>query len=113
MSGGVPNEGDWVLFRNESSYERVAVQCCQAERVTPKLVRFVGSRHPRQCSILSVVASYADKETAERMRDKIAGVAGEFSNRRRAAEEEKSRRVTAALEAAHQSIAKLLARGES
>lgn len=100
--------GDWVLFRNDRSYDPVSVEMKQAEGVTPKLVKFAGTRHPRQCHRLSVVAAFAEKADAERARDGIAGIAGEFARRRRAAEDARSAAITAALAAANKQIARLL-----
>jgi hypothetical protein len=77
--------------------------------VTPKLVKFVGSQWPRQCSILDLVASFKDEGTARRTADSIGGVAGEFNRRRRAANEEKTRRVTEALTAANRSVERIIA----
>jgi len=98
---------DWVLFRSESSYDPVAVQMKRATQVTPKLVRF-GANHPKQCHRLSVVAAFPKQADAERVRDAIAGVAGEYQRRRRAAEDARSAAITAALTAANKQIARLL-----
>lgn len=103
-----PRAGEWILFRSASGYDRIAVEIKQAEKVTPKLVKFSGS-WPRQCGRLDVVASFVDEETARRVRDSIGGVAGEFERRRRAAEDERSRRVTEALTAANQQVARIIA----
>jgi len=81
----------------------------QAEKVTPRLVKFVGANYPRQCGILEVVGSFADKATAERVSDSIGGIAGEYERRRRAAQDELSARMTAAITAANQQIARLIA----
>lgn len=100
--------GDWVLFNRDRSYDQISVEIKQAAGVTPKLVKFAGG-YPRQVNRLSVVAAFADKDTADRVRNGIAGVAGEFSRRRRLAEDERSARVTAALEAATKQVARLVA----
>jgi hypothetical protein len=102
-----PQAGDWVLFRN-SERDRVAVDMKQAAKVTPSLVKFDGG-YPRQCHILSVVAWFADKQVAENVRDSIGGIAGEFNRRRRLAEDERSRRITQALVAANQQVARVIA----
>lgn len=110
MSEVNPNVGDFVLFRSNGSYERVTVEVKQAAKVSPRLVKFVGTSYPRQCSILEVVASFPDEATALRVKDSIAGVAGEFSRRRRAAEAERTRRVTDALTAANRTVEEIIAR---
>jgi hypothetical protein len=110
MGEVTPKAGEWVLFRN-GSYERVAVEMKQAEKVTPSLVKFSGG-YPRQCNILSVVASFTDRGVAEQARDAIGGIAGEFNRRRRAAEDERSRRITEALEAANRQVEAILAARE-
>jgi len=107
MSEVPVSAGDWVLFRTEGSYDRVAVELKQAEAVTPKLVKFAGG-FPRQCHRIGVVAAFADKAEAERARDGIAGIAGEFARRRRAAEDARSAAITAALTAANKQIERLL-----
>lgn len=107
--GPLPNAGDWVLFRLASSYHKVAVEMKQAERVTPRLVKFVGAHYPRQCGILEVVASFSDKATAERVRDAIGGIAGEYERRRRSAHDELSARLTAAITAANQQVRRAIA----
>lgn len=101
--------GDWVLFRTDASYERVKVEVKQASKVTPRLVKFEGDRHPRQCGRLGVVAAFTDETTAMQVRDAIAGISGEFERRRRAAEDERSQRITTALTAANKKIAELIA----
>jgi hypothetical protein len=99
--------GDWVLFNRDRSYDQISVEMKQAEGVTPKLIKFAGG-YPRQINRLSVVAAFADKDTADRVRNSIAGVAGEFARRRRLAEDERSARVTAALEAASKQVSRLV-----
>lgn len=110
MADVTPKAGDWVLYRGR--YERVSVEMQQADKVTPKLVKFTGTGWPRQCAMVAVVASFADKETAARVRDAIAGVAGEFSRRRRAAEDERSKRITQALTAANAQVDRILAKAK-
>ena len=104
--------GDWVLFHG-SSYDPVAVILRQAEKKTPSLIKFKGGGFPRQCNVISVVGAFADKETAERIKNNIDGVAGEFYRRRRAAEDERSRRITEALTAANQQIQRLISAEEN
>ncbi len=101
--------GGWVLFRTGSGYRPLEVEIRQAERVTPKLVRFVGDRWPRQCNRLAVVAAVDSEDAAKRIQDSIAGVSGEFERRRRAAEDERSRRITEARDAAEKQIARIVA----
>lgn len=104
----VPVAGDWVLFHG-SSYDKVSVELKQAAKITPSLVKFDGS-WPRQCNRISVVAAFADKATAERVRDSINGVAGEFNRRRREAEDERTRRITEALAAANRQVERIVAK---
>lgn len=101
--------GGWVLFRRPGSYERVSVSIAQVEKVSPRIIKFTGTHYPRQCGVLDVVACLPTKELAERVRDAIGGVSGEFEHRRRAAEDERSRRVTEALTAANRQIEKIVA----
>ncbi len=109
MGEVVVNLGDWVLFRN-SRYERVAVELRQAAKVTPALIKFEGTLHPRQCNRIAVVAAYPDKARAEQVRDAIGGVAGEFSRRRRVIEDERSEKITAALAKANRAVERIIAR---
>jgi len=102
--------GDWVLFRTDSLYDRISVEIKQADKTTPKLVKFMGSRWPRQCSRTGVVAAFADKEAAERTRDAISGVAGEYLRRRRLADEDHTQRIKAAITAAHKQVSAILSR---
>lgn len=108
MSEVLVSEGDWVLF-NDSGFHPLRVDIKQAAKVTPKLVKLNGLGWPRQCHRLAVVAAVADEQTALRLRDSINGVAGEFQRRQRAAEEERSRRVSEARQAATKQIAKIVA----
>lgn len=106
-----PCAGDWVLFRTSTSYERVRVEVRQVAKTTPKLVKLEGRHWPRQCNLLDVVGVVPDKPTALRLQDAIAGVSGEFERKRRAAEDERSRRITEALIAANKQVARLIASG--
>lgn len=103
-----PVAGEWVLFRDDR-HDPISVSIKQAEKVTPSLVKFSGN-WPRQCHILSVVASFPDKETAERVRDSIGGVAGEYIRRCRSAEDERAARVASALEKANRQVEAIVAR---
>lgn len=100
-------QGGWVVFRR-SSYDPVSVDVRQVAKITPSLVKFEGG-WPRQCNRLSVVAYFSDKATAERVKDSINGVAREFSRHRRAIEDERSRRITEALEAANRQVERIVA----
>ena len=99
-----PSRGDWVLFR-WSDYERVKVELRQVEKVTPKLVKFAGPcPWPRQCTRLNIVGVLPTKEAGMAAQQAIAGIAGEFEQRRRAAEDERSRRQTEAVAAANRKV---------
>lgn len=113
MTDQIPSEGDYVLFRKSSSYDPVRVDLKRCATVSPKLVKFVGMYHPRQCGILEVVASFADEETAKRVQQSIDGVSGEYQRRRRAAEDEKSARLTAAVTAANEQVRKIIAAAQA
>jgi hypothetical protein len=103
------SEGDWVLFSN-GGYRPLDVACKRACKVTPRLVKFEGPLWPRQCNRLSVVASFSDETTARTVANKInGGVSGEYEKRRQDAEDERSRRITAALQTGRDSIAKIIA----
>jgi|GEM_PF-2757879 len=104
--GREPKPGEWVLYRLD---EKVVVRVAQVEKLTTSLVKFKSEFWPKQCYRLSVVASFAEKETAEWVRDSIAGVDGEFRRRKRAAEDERSRRITEALTAANRQVEALVA----
>jgi hypothetical protein len=101
-------QGDWVLFRTDSAYERVKVSIAQAAKVTPKLIRFEGAMYPRQCGRIAVVAAFPDEQSAREVRDAIGGVSGEFERRRRIAEDTRSQRITEALTAANKQIASII-----
>jgi hypothetical protein len=109
VSAIVPKAGEWVLFR-DSDYAPFRVAIKQAAKVTPKLVRFEGTQYPRQCSLLNVTASFASEEVAKRVAEQIGGVGGKFEKRRRAAEDERSSRITAARAAAEAQVIKIVAR---
>lgn len=104
---GIANAGDWIVFKNDR-YDPVSVEMKQAIKVSPSIIKFEGG-YPRQCHILSVLASFADKPAAERVRDSINGVAGEFRRRRRVIEDERSEKITKALEKANRQIERIVA----
>lgn len=89
--------GAWVLFRDNSEYRPIEVRMKQATKVTGKTVYF-DSQWPKQTSILNVVASFEDQTVATSVLERInGGVSGEYEQRRRSAEDERSRRITEAL----------------
>lgn len=100
--------GEWILYRESGGYHPIEVKVERAHKVTPHLIKFDRAFWPRQVNRLSVVASFADNETAQRARDAIAGVSGEFERRRRAAEDELSRRITEARAAAEKQVARIV-----
>lgn len=104
-----PAAGEYVLFRTGSEYSPVTVELKRAAKITPSLVKFDGG-YPRQCNILSVVASFASEEVARNVRDAIGGVAGEYDRRRRVANEQRSAAMTAAITAANKQIAAIVAK---
>lgn len=106
----IANAGDWIVFRSDR-YDAVSVSMKQALKVSPSIIKFDGG-YPRQCHILSVVASFADKSSAERVRDSINGVAGEFGRRRRTIEDERSEKITAALAKANRQIERIVAKAK-
>lgn len=99
--------GDWLVIRDWNIHVR------QVGKVTPKLFKFgAGSnRYPTQISIDSdrILAALPDRITAERVRDSIGGIDGEFSRRRHAADQERNARVEAAKQARDKAIARLVA----
>jgi hypothetical protein len=100
--------GQFALVRSDRSYDPVSVDVREITKVTPRLYKFAGSFYPRQVSPLSIVGVIPTREQAERLRDAIAGVAGEYRRRRRSAEEERERRITEALVAANKQVQQLL-----
>ncbi|GAO78680.1 hypothetical protein [Sphingopyxis sp. C-1] len=104
---GIANAGDWIIFKGDRS-DAVSVEMKQAIKVSPSIIKFEGG-YPRQCHILSVVAAFTDKAAAERLRDSINGVAGEFRRLRRVIEDERSEKITKALEKAHRQIERIVA----
>lgn len=111
-AAAIPRAGQWVLFK-ASTYNQIAVEIKRADKVTPKMVKFDGASWPRQCGILDVVAAFDDEATAKDVRNKIAGVAGEYERRRRLAESEESARILSALTAANKQVARIVAQAMS
>lgn len=102
-----PMPGDWAIFR-VSAYDHYRGEVAQITKVTPTLVKLERTSWPRQAKLLDLLGTAPTREQAERIRDGLAGIGGEFNRRRQAADEERSRRVTAAREAAAESVQRLI-----
>lgn len=103
-----PQVGEWIILRDWSLSVR------QVDKITPKLLKLGAGtqRYPSQVfrGDRKIIAVAPDRQIAERIRDGIGGIDGEYNRRRAAADEERSKRVQAADVARQEAIAKLVAR---
>ena len=98
----VPNAGDWIVCSGWGREVR------QVEKVTPKLIKLAGRGYTRQIKRKQVIAVAGNKDLADQIKQAIDGIEGEFSRRRRAANDDFHACVRAAREAADQQIARYL-----
>lgn len=112
MTGVVPKVGEYVLYRSDRAYDPVKVEIKRAAKVTAAMVKFDGG-YPRQCSLLSVVGSFASEDLAKAVRDRIGGAAGEYARRKRIADDQRSAAMTAAITAANRQVAAIVAKAAS
>ena len=98
--------GAWVVLR------RWGLDIRKIDKVTPKLFRLGdgSARYPTQIAHndRSIVCFAPDAKTAERYRDSVREIDGEYNRRRRAADGDRNAIVAAAEEARQNAIAKLL-----
>lgn len=105
-----PKAGDWIVYNNVLSCNRFAFNRAQVEKVTPAQIRVASSSWGhRIVKRISVRACLPTQESADLLIQSLDGASGEFEKRRRAAEDEKSRRVTEAMAATAKVVDRLIA----
>jgi hypothetical protein len=96
--------GDWLVFQD------FGAKVGQVAQVTPKLIKFTRDwRLPRQIRRDSTIyGAFADKDEADRLKQSIDGIMGEYARRASAANSDARARIAVAKEAADKQIAALL-----
>lgn len=97
-----PKVGDWLIYRE------YRIEARQIDRITPQQYRFTG-RWPRQLGKgdRRILGFVAEKDVAERLKQSIDGIDGEYSRREREAKDEYRRRESAARDSRDATIARL------
>lgn len=104
-----PVPGQWVVFE-DSGFIRFTFGRALVEKVTPKQVTVSrNTRWTKRLSLLWIRACVATEDEAKLLIQSLDGVAGEFRRRLRAAEDDRSKRVAEADDAARKQIARLIA----
>lgn len=107
---GIPCAGEWIVFRDKSSWDWGRFGSAKVEKITAKQVRVTnnslwGQTIPRD----RIVAVFDDGEAAKLLVQALAGPVGECNERRKRADKDRHERVAAARLAAEKAIERLIA----